>query len=148
MLSFKVSPRLHIETAGVYFGSPRRRAFAYKQSGRRDSMQLTYAIKFVADMDRAIAFHRDVLGLSLRFQSPEWSEFETGQTTLALHPASTENPAGVVELGFATEDLAGFYDCRDSLGVEFTQPPRPMHGVEIARIRDPDGAETSVSGVS
>jgi hypothetical protein len=33
-------------------------------------MQLTYAIKFVADLDRAIAYHRDVLGLLLMFQSP------------------------------------------------------------------------------
>ena len=109
-------------------------------------MQLTYAIKFVADMDRAIAFHRDVLGLPLKFQSPEWSEFATGGTTLALHSASQENPAGTVQLGFASEDLAAFYARREELGVEFTQPPTPMHGVHIARFRDPEGAETSVSG--
>ena len=47
-------------------------------------MKLAYAIKFVADMDRAVAFHRDVLGLMLKFQSPGWSEFLTGETTLAL----------------------------------------------------------------
>jgi catechol 2,3-dioxygenase-like lactoylglutathione lyase family enzyme len=109
-------------------------------------MQLTYAIKFVDDMERAIAFHRDTLGLELKFQSPEWSEFATGSTTLALHPASAENPAGGVELGFAVDDLAGFYARREELGVHFSRPPAPMHGVHIARIRDPDGAETSVSG--
>jgi len=56
--------------------------------------KLTYAIKFVADMDRAIRFHRDTLGLPLKFQSPGWSEFMTGETTLALHPASEKNPPG------------------------------------------------------
>ena len=109
-------------------------------------MQLTYAIKFVADMDRAIAFHRDILGLPLKFQSPEWSEFATGETTLALPSASAANPAGTVQLGFAAGDLAGFHARRDELGVRFTQPPTELHAMHIARIRDPDGAETSISG--
>jgi catechol 2,3-dioxygenase-like lactoylglutathione lyase family enzyme len=54
--------------------------------------QLRYVIKFVADMDKAVKFYRDVLGLKLKFESPDWSEFVTGETTLALHPAS---PSGV-----------------------------------------------------
>ena len=33
-------------------------------------MKLTYVIKFVGDMDRAVAFHRDPLGLPLIFTSP------------------------------------------------------------------------------
>ena len=57
-------------------------------------MKLSYAIKYVADMDRAIAFHRDVLGLELKFQSPFWTEFATGETTLALHPAMDEHKPG------------------------------------------------------
>jgi predicted enzyme related to lactoylglutathione lyase len=109
-------------------------------------MQLTYAIKYVAEMDRAVAFHRDVLGLELKFQSPEWSEFATGQTTLALHQATPDKKAGAVDLGFTAEDLAAFYGRRDELGVEFTQPPTPMHGVDIAQLRDPDGADTSITG--
>jgi lactoylglutathione lyase len=109
-------------------------------------MRLTYAIKFVEDMDRAIAFYRDKLGLELKFQSPFWSEFATGDTTLALHPASDENPAGTVEVGFALDDLGDFYARREELGIEFTRQPREEHGVHIAQIRDPDGARVSVSG--
>jgi lactoylglutathione lyase len=59
--------------------------------------QFKYAIKFVADMDKAVKFYRDVLGLKVKFESPRWSEFVTGETTLALHPASDKNPAGKVE---------------------------------------------------
>ena len=51
-------------------------------------MELKYVIKFVADMDRTVKFYRDVLGLPIKFQSPGWSEFVTGETILALHPAS------------------------------------------------------------
>jgi len=54
--------------------------------------QFRYAIKFVADMQEAVKFYRDVLGLTLKFESPGWSEFVTGETTLALHPASDKNP--------------------------------------------------------
>lgn len=109
-------------------------------------MQLVYAIKYVADMDRAVAFHRDILGLAVRFASPFWSEFETGATTLALHAASAEHPAGNVQLGFRAEDLEAFYAAREANGIRFTQPPTPMHGVTIARFLDCEGAETSISG--
>jgi lactoylglutathione lyase len=109
-------------------------------------MQLTYAIKYVDDMDQAVAFHRDILGLQLKYASPFWSEFATGETTLALHAASPDHPPGGVQLGFGADSLADFYARRDELRLEYTQPPTEMHGMHIARFRDPDGAETSVSG--
>ena len=108
-------------------------------------MRLNYAIKFVSDMDKAVASYRDTLGLEPKFQSPFWSEFSTGETTLALHPASDENPAGTVQLGLGADDLAGFYARRDELGIAVTQPPTDMHGTQIARFRDIDGAEVSIS---
>ncbi|HVI05564.1 MAG TPA: VOC family protein [Sphingomicrobium sp.] len=109
-------------------------------------MRLTYAIKFVSDMDAAVAFYRDKLGLKPGFQSPFWSEFETGETKLALHPASKENPAGTVQLGLSTADIDGFYAAREERGVTFASPPADIHGARIARIVDLDGAEISLSG--
>jgi len=109
-------------------------------------MRLNYAIKFVSDMNAAIAFYLDTLGLPLIFQSPFWSEFETGGTKLALHPASEENPAGTVQLGLGTEDIDNFYAAGQAEGIAFTAPPTDMHGTRIERFRDPDGAEISVSG--
>jgi catechol 2,3-dioxygenase-like lactoylglutathione lyase family enzyme len=67
--------------------------------------QLRYVIKFVDNMEKAVRFYRDALGLQLKFESPGWSEFVTGETTLALHPASDKNPAGKVELGFTVVDV-------------------------------------------
>jgi lactoylglutathione lyase len=43
------------------------------------SVKLNYVIEFVADMDRAERLYRDVLGLPLKFQTPGWSEFSTGE---------------------------------------------------------------------
>src|SRR6476661_6369458 len=108
-------------------------------------MRLNYAIKFVSDMESAIRFYRDTLGLTLRFESPFWSEFETGETILALHPASDENLAGSVQLGLSVDDIDRFYDSGRAEGLVFTSAPTDMHGSRIARFRDVDGAEISVS---
>jgi lactoylglutathione lyase len=106
----------------------------------------THAIKFVADMDQAVAFYRDKLGLTVRFASPFWSEFETGAVTLALHPASDRNPAGGVQLGFGAPDLEVVYAAREATGITFSAPPADEHGTLLSRILDCDGAEVSLSG--
>lgn len=110
------------------------------------AVAFTHAIHFVADMGRAVAFYRDTLGLPLKFASPEWTEFATGATTFALHPASAENPAGTTHLGFGTADVRGFHAAMTAAGIRFTRSPEPMHGVTLAEFVDPDGARCSVSG--
>src|ERR1700745_3873211 len=86
-------------------------------------MKFPYVIEFVADMARAVAFYRDTLGLPLKFQSPGWSEFATGETTLGLHPASEKNPAGKLEMGFNVFDLNQFHAEMTSKGVQFSMAP-------------------------
>jgi lactoylglutathione lyase len=83
-----------------------------------------YAIKYVADMGAAVRFHREQLGLEVRFESPHWSEFETGGTTIALHLASPERPAGSCELGFRVPDI----------------------GQKLAKFKGSEGAQCSLSG--
>ena len=107
--------------------------------------RLVYLIKFVGDMGKAVAFHRDVLGLSLRFESPFWSEFDTGPTTLALHPASPKNPAGTCQPGFRVADLKGMYAGREGLGIGFSAEPTLQRGVLMGRFLDTDGAENGIS---
>jgi len=108
--------------------------------------KLSYVIEFVADMDRAVKFHRDVLKLPLKSQSPGWSEFSTGETTLALHPASDKNPPGKVEIGFNVEDLQRFYEEMRAKGVEFPMPPKKQDfGGMLAQLRDSEGGQISVA---
>ena len=111
-------------------------------------MQATfnYAIKFVADMDAAIAFYRDTFGLTVKFATPFWSEFDTGAVTLALHPASEKNPAGTAQLGFRTPDLPAIYAGREAAGLTFTQAPFEEHGTLLSQILDCEGVEVSLSG--
>lgn len=110
-------------------------------------MKLNYVIKFVSDMTHAVRFYRDVLGLSLKFESSEWSEFETGETTLALHPASQENLAGTVELGFEVPDINEFHEKMLAKGVQFNLPPTKQDfGGLLAQFVDSEGAHCSVAG--
>lgn len=110
------------------------------------AVRLAYAIKFVADMETAVVFHRDKLGLPLKFQSPFWSEFATGETTLALHPASDRNPAGSVQLGYRVADLDALYATREEQELSFTQPPIMRHGAKISRFVGSEGEECSLGG--
>jgi predicted enzyme related to lactoylglutathione lyase len=108
-------------------------------------MKFSYVIKFVADMNRAVIFYRDVLGLQLKFESPGWSEFVTGETTLALHPASAKNPAGAVELGFRVPDIQKFYLEMRAKGVNFSMPPTKQDfGGLLAQFVDSEGGHCSV----
>ena len=96
-------------------------------------------------MDKAVKFYRDVLGLKLNFESPGWSDFVTGETTLALHRASDKNPAGKVELGFTVADVEVFYREMSAKGVLFsmTLKKQDFEGV-LAQFVDSEGAHCSV----
>jgi lactoylglutathione lyase len=110
------------------------------------NLKLTHVIEFVADMDGAVKFYRDVIGLPLKFQSPAWSEFVTGETSLALHPASESKPAGSVELGFHSDDLPRFHQEMSAKGVKFSMPPtKQEYGRMLAQFVDSEGAHSSVS---
>lgn len=107
--------------------------------------KLDYAIVFVSDMSRSVAFYRDVLGFPLKFESPDWSEFVTKGTTLALHPAG-RTPAGTCQPGFGVEDLDAFHQQTQAQKVTCLQPPRMEEfGTRLAIYADPDGLPFSVA---
>jgi lactoylglutathione lyase len=109
--------------------------------------KLSYVIEFVGDMDRAVKFYRDVVGLPLKFQSLDWSEFSTGETAFALHPASEKNPAGKVEIGFEVPHLQPFHDAMRAKGVPFPMAPKKQdYGLMLAQFEDSEGAHVTVSG--
>jgi catechol 2,3-dioxygenase-like lactoylglutathione lyase family enzyme len=67
-------------------------ARAHHGANWEDFMQNMITMVTVSDMERSVRFYRDTLGLKLRFQSPDWSEFDLGPTTLALHGGGTPAP--------------------------------------------------------
>jgi lactoylglutathione lyase len=117
--------------------------------------KVDYVMVRVSDMHRSVAFYRDTLGLRLKFESPGWSEFETGPSTLALHgsppgavsePATQAAPAaGTCALGFSVPDLNSTYAELRERGARFVVPPteQPKEGIRLAVCVDPDGLTIS-----
>ena len=112
--------------------------------------QLDYAMVVVSDMARSVAFYRDTLGIPLKFESPEWTEFNTGTTTLALHgggvpqqhsgPPTGGKAAGTGSIGFNVEDVDKTYEELKAKGVRFVLPPTSQpEGIKLAVAVDPDG---------
>jgi lactoylglutathione lyase len=116
-------------------------------------MRVSYAIVFVGDMKRAVTFYRDTLGLPLKYESPQWTEFSTDGATLALHvseaPAAGDDPhqvpAGRCRPGLSVPSLDEFHARMLAAKVPCVQEPKSVFGARIAQYRDPDGLVISVS---
>lgn len=117
-------------------------------------MRISYVMVFVSDMKSAIAFYRDSLGLAVRFESPEWTEFATEGATLALHAArgaraddSSPHPvrAGSCRPGFRVADLDAFHQTMVARNVRCVHEPKEVFGARVAQYIDPDGLVFSVS---
>src|SRR4030095_9196022 len=55
--------------------------------------KVDYIMITVSNMARSVAFYKDKLGIPMKFGSPEWTEFQTGTTVLALHGGGTPKDA-------------------------------------------------------
>lgn len=117
--------------------------------------RLAYAIIMVSDMKRSVEFYRQKLGLALKFESSDWTEFSNEGSTLALHPTARANsespeaqpyPAGHCQLGFTVDDLDAFHKQMESNGVRCIRPPKMEDfGSRLALYADPDGLPISVA---
>ena len=90
----------------------------------------------------------------MKFGTPEWTEFQTGTTTLALHGGGkpseapknpTEHYAGACAIGFNVDNLDLAYEQLQATGVQFVMPPteRQGEGIKLAVAVDPDGVHIS-----
>lgn len=117
-------------------------------------VRVHYAIVFVSDMKRSVSFYRDTLGLPLRFESPEWTEFATDGATLALHASGgtaaagddqDHLPPGRCRPGLQVPSLDAFHARMIEQNVPCLQAPKEEFGARIAQYVDPDGLAISVS---
>jgi lactoylglutathione lyase len=114
---------------------------------------LGYVIVFVSDMERSVAFYRDVLGFPVKHQSHKWTEFGTEGTTLALHLADVVEPihthamipAGHCQIGLTVSDLNAFHAEMIGKGVKCLQPPKKEDFGSLAIYIDPDKMPISVA---
>src|ERR1051326_7181358 len=95
----------------------------------------------VSDMARSTAFYRDVLGLSLQFSSPDWTQFEIGGVQVALHIAGPNlkvNSDVGVNFGFYTDDIDKTLADLTTRGAEIAYRTEEDFGT-LSALKDPDG---------
>jgi catechol 2,3-dioxygenase-like lactoylglutathione lyase family enzyme len=93
------------------------------------------------DMDRAVAFYGEVLGLPvIRRTGHEWAEFQAGPITLALHGTEeVELPASGTVV-FGVDDLEEARWALQQRGVVFDGHESEVSGfARFTTFHDPDG---------
>lgn len=92
------------------------------------------------DMDRAVAFYRDVIGLEPGYLSPYWSELHFGDAIVALHGGG-DAVFRETGLSFQVEDVDGAVGEVVSGGGTLRMQPesRPGEPIRLACVTDPEG---------
>ena len=111
--------------------------------GDADRRFRLYGTKFLIsaqDMDRAVAFYRDVIGLDVKAASPGWSELSFGTSIVALHGGGTGR-FRKTGLSFTVDDIEGACDEVVLGGGSVRSGPedRGEEGIFLAELTDTEG---------
>jgi catechol 2,3-dioxygenase-like lactoylglutathione lyase family enzyme len=100
----------------------------------------------VDNMDKAVAFYRDRLGLPVKYESADWVELDAGNVTIALRRHGS-GPEGRPELGvgegatlvFEVDDIEAAKAELEDQGVEFVGGVFEYGSVKLAAFEDLHG---------
>jgi DNA-binding CsgD family transcriptional regulator/catechol 2,3-dioxygenase-like lactoylglutathione lyase family enzyme len=146
--------KFHVENAIGKLGLENRRALRHwrgapqgsaMKSGKENVMKTTLQLgpigqiaRHVADVKRAEAWYRDVLGLPHLYTYPsrigDLAFFDCGGTRLFLSSEAGDNPGEQSVLYFRVPEINAAFDELKGRGVEFTDAPHMI-------FRHPDGTE-------
>lgn len=99
----------------------------------------------ITDLDRAVHFYRDVLGLRLLFQAPPGLAFlECGGVRLMLTTPQGTTPSGAPLLYYRVPHIRAAHHALSSQGVQFEDEPHrvapmPDHDLWMTFCRDSEG---------
>ena len=92
------------------------------------------------DMDRAVGFYKDVIGLKVNYQSPDWTEMAYGDAVVALHGGGNGEFKGT-GLGFTVADVEAACQEVTAGGGKVRSGPaeRPGEPILLAMLADTEG---------
>ena len=100
---------------------------------------------YSADVPRAIAFYRDVMGLPVVDDEYGVGHFDAGNVRLSIHPARPGQPVGSGGFYvFIVDDIEAEVQRLSARGVEFRGGITREPFGRVAEFRDPDGHELSL----
>lgn len=100
-------------------------------------VEVVKCMLMVHDMDRAIRFYRDTIGLELRIASPHWSELCSGGFIVALHE-DAEGDRRDTGLSFQVSDIETALDEVRKAGATVLGGPFGKE-IRLADVLDPEG---------
>ena len=97
----------------------------------------------VSDLERAVLFYRDTLGMRLLFQFPNLAFFDCGGIRLMLGPPEKGGESLSSVIYYKVDDIRQATEILSSRGVQFEAEPHliakmPDHELWMAFFRDPD----------
>jgi predicted enzyme related to lactoylglutathione lyase len=126
------------------------RGCGYRCTGRREMTNSNGGVKLmiesiariwlpVTDMERAVSFYRDNLGLEVVEHDGDWSEVTAGDQVIGLN--ANESPAGDggAVIAFKVDDIESSVTKLGDGGVEFADEISEHPWGRIAPFKDPDG---------
>lgn len=98
----------------------------------------------VTDLDHAVAFYRDKLGMAFLFASPGMGFFDACGVRLFLGVPEGDQVTGPVSIYYKVDDIAAAVFELESRWVTFNHPAHMVHRTEayelwMASLPDPDG---------
>ena len=104
-----------------------------------------FVVHYVPNLEEAVSFYRDTLGLKLELHNPDWNwaEFSLPPITLVLfgtYPgAPLANGKGGTGLALAVDDIDGTVKELSRNGVDVEWGPNELSTCRVAMITDPGG---------
>lgn len=118
--------------------------------------RLSNVILRVSDLDRALVFWRDQVGLPLAARGGPFAFLDAGAAALVLNETEEASERGggltaLTEVVLEVPDVLAAHAEIAARGVPFRTPPRPVTGDETRDLwacdaRDPDGHLFSITG--
>jgi catechol 2,3-dioxygenase-like lactoylglutathione lyase family enzyme len=94
----------------------------------------------VSNMDRAIKFYTETLGLKLgKRYGDHWAEIQAPGMTIGLHPSKEKHQKGSVSIGLNVESRDKAVEELKKKGIEFHL--KDDDATKLAFFHDPDGTE-------
>lgn len=98
----------------------------------------------VSDMQQAVAFYRDTLGLDVVEHDGDWSAVTAGDQLIGLNASESPAGDGGAVIAFGVDDIETTIEQLKSQGVEFSGDLSEHPWGRVAPFKDPDGNDLQI----
>lgn len=114
---------------------------------KKSSLQAAQVYYYVSNMDRAVKFYTEILGLPLKIRFDNyWAEVNAGPITIGLHPTDDgkkPQQGGGGTISFHVNDIESFVEDLKKKGAKVGKIHAPERG-KFTMISDPDGNQIHI----